>query len=89
MSSPTELLGVTGALLAFWAPVWCWASWYVSVPAVVVVGISAAILTHRYRLTSTRVRCGRILRPAATALVLIVGTWTLVLGMIQLTYSVR
>lgn len=86
MSSPSEVVGVIAMLLAFWAPVWCWQAWYISVPAVLVIGLAAAVFTHRYRLVG--VRGSRVLRPIATALVLIVGCWTLVLGMIVLSYSI-
>lgn len=86
MSSVSEVVGVGAMLLAFWAPVWCWQAWYVSVPAVLVIGLAAAFFTHRYRLVA--VRGSRLLRRIATALVLIVGCWTLVLGVIALSYSI-
>lgn len=86
VSSVSEVVGVVAVLLAFWAPVWCWQTWYISVPAVLVIGLAAAVFTHRYQLVG--LRGSRSLRPIATALVLIVGCWTLVLGMVMLTYSV-
>jgi ABC-type nickel/cobalt efflux system permease component RcnA len=88
MSSPLELLGVIAALLIFWAPMSCWTAWYVAVPAVVVVGVAAAAVTRRYR----RAAAGRRWRRAGhviAALVLVVGCWTLILGLIDLASNVN
>ncbi|WP_431236054.1 hypothetical protein ACQ856_30205 (plasmid) [Mycolicibacterium psychrotolerans] len=88
MSSPLEVLGVIAALLIFWAPMSCWTAWYVTVPAVVVVGVAAAAVTHRYRRAATSRRWRRAGHVIA-ALVLIVGCWTLILGLIDLAYHLN
>ena len=77
-SSPWEAFGVAAVLLAFWAPATCWA-WWGFVPAVLVVGVLLAILTHRRRPPERGPRWRRAGRICAGA-VLVYGAWTVVVG---------
>lgn len=86
-SSLLEVLGVIAAMLILWAPLACWTVWYLAVPAVLVVGLAAAVVTHRYRLATGTLcrRAGQV----GVALVLIAGVWTLIVGIVDLTYNVK
>jgi NADPH:quinone reductase-like Zn-dependent oxidoreductase len=53
---------------------------------IVVVGVAAAVVTHRYHFTHRRWRrAGQI----GAALVLCVGCWTLILGIVDLTDNIE
>lgn len=82
-ASPLLAVVLTVAMLIFWSPVTCWSAWWLSVPAVLIVGVALACLTHRYRLPGQRSRWRRISRVCAAA-VLLNGGWTLLVGVILL-----
>lgn len=85
-SSPLWAALLTVSMVIAWVPVACWAAWWLSVPAVLVVGVLLAFLTHRYQLPASpspseggRSRRRRI-RRVCTAVILACGAWTLVVG---------
>jgi hypothetical protein len=93
-SSPLWAALLTVSMIIAWAPLACWAAWWISVPAVLAVGVLLACLTHRYRLPGStsppegrRSRWYRIGR-ACTAVILACGAWTLVVGAIMLLSNV-
>ena len=81
--SPWLMLPLAASLLIFWAPLVWWAGWSVSVPATLIAGTAAALLTHRYRLADGSSRWRRA-RRICLALVLLCGAWSLAVGVVLL-----
>lgn len=90
-SSPWMALFLTASMLVYWAPAACWASWWLSVPAVLTTGVVLAWLTHRHRLPNApspdqrrRARMWRHVGQASALATLACGAWSVLVGAIML-----
>jgi hypothetical protein len=81
--SVLEIVGVAAGMLIFYAPALLWSGGLWSIPAIFVVGLVAAVLTHRYRVTGVSSRWQRAGR-VVFALLLAYTGWTLIIGLVFL-----
>jgi hypothetical protein len=81
--SVLEIVGVAAGMLIFYAPALLWSGGLWSIPAIFVVGLVAAVLTHRYRVTGVSPRWQRAGR-VVFALLLAYTGWTLIIGLVFL-----
>jgi hypothetical protein len=85
-ASVLEIAGIAVGLLIFYAPASMWTGGLWSVGAILVAGLGAAVLTHRYRLTGSNAalqRTGRV----AFGLLLVYSVWVFVVGVAFLAYA--
>lgn len=78
-----EVFGVAAGMLIFYAPATLWSGGLWSVAVILVLGLLAAVLTHRYRVTGAGPRWRRT-GSVAFALLLVYAGWVLVIGVIFL-----
>jgi hypothetical protein len=81
--SVLEIVGVAAGMLIFYAPALLWSGGLWSIPAIFVIGLVAAVLTHRYRVTGVSPRWQRAGR-VVFALLLAYTGWTLIIGLVFL-----
>jgi hypothetical protein len=71
-----EIVGVAAGMLIFYAPATLWSGGMWSVAAILVLGLLAAALTHRYRVTGAGPAWRRA-GPVVFVLLLVYTSWTL------------